>query len=383
MVNFLLYGTSFTRQPRITEKSLEEAQKNDAASIGRVILARAEDLVRAVSNAGRNDRVLLVRRLMESRGYRFPDPSGRETLMAYVLANVSRVLKEQRDFTRTIATAQELGDATEEFIRRSKLYQDRGLSLDTSFRPNFAIERALIEIKQRGLLVDIKRVAVIGPGLDFADKQSGYDYYPQQTLQPFALIDSLRKLGLAPGDGPHVTVFDISDRPLEHLAAARRRAQGGAGYILQTPLERNVSWKPDTIGYWSNFGESIGQPVPPIVPPSTAGNLRLRAVRARPAVVSLLEPVNLNIVLQHMEMPGKQGFDLIVATNILLYYGELEQALALKNVELMLRPGGMLLTNNVLLELPSSRMRSIGNSVVEYSERPNDGDHIVWYRRED
>jgi hypothetical protein len=36
---------------------------------------------------------------------------------------------------------------------------------------------------------------VIGPGLDVADKQDGFDFYPQQTLQPFALVDSLRRLG--------------------------------------------------------------------------------------------------------------------------------------------------------------------------------------------
>ncbi|HYT64874.1 MAG TPA: hypothetical protein VEL51_00540 [Vicinamibacterales bacterium] len=34
-------------------------------------------------------------------------------------------------------------------------------------------------------------VAIIGPGLDFSDKAKGYDVYPPQTIQPFALTVGL------------------------------------------------------------------------------------------------------------------------------------------------------------------------------------------------
>ena len=74
-------------------------------------------------------------------------------------------------------------------------------------------------------------------------------------------------------------------------------------------------------------------------------------------------------------------FDLIVATNVFVYYDVLDQALAFTNVEAMLKPGGFLLSNNALLELPESRMRSVGYLTVQYSDRQDDGDHIVWYRR--
>jgi hypothetical protein len=47
----------------------------------------------------------------------------------------------------------------------------------------------------------------------------------------------------------------------------------------------------------------------------------------------------------------------------------------------MLRPGGILLTNNLLLELPSSKMKSGDYVSVEYSTRETDGDRILWYRR--
>ena len=97
--------------------------------------------------------------------------------------------------------------------------------------------------------------------------------------------------------------------------------------------------------------------------------------KAVPAVMDL------NIVLQRLESPPTERFDLIIATNILVYYDVFEQSLALTNMEAMLRPGGFLLSNNALLELPSSRMHSAGYLTVVYSARPNDGDHIVWYQR--
>ena len=76
-----------------------------------------------------------------------------------------------------------------------------------------------------------------------------------------------------------------------------------------------------------------------------------------------------------------ERFDLIIATNILVYYDNFEQSLALANVERMLRPGGFLLSNNALLELPFSRIHSLDYLTVVYSDRPDDGDHIVWYQR--
>ena len=79
------------------------------------------------------------------------------------------------------------------------IFRDRGLASDTLLWINFAIDQALAEMKAAGALRprSVRRVAIIGPGLDFADKQEGYDFYPQQTIQPFALIDSLGRAGLA------------------------------------------------------------------------------------------------------------------------------------------------------------------------------------------
>jgi len=87
---------------------------------------------------------------------------------------------------------------------------------------------------------------------------------------------------------------------------------------------------------------------------------------------------DLNVVVQQF---ANRKFDLVVATNVFVYYDVFDQALALANVGSMLRPGGFLLSNNALIELPSSRMRSVGYLTTSYSNRPDDGDHVVWYRR--
>jgi hypothetical protein len=87
--------------------------------------------------------------------------------------------------------------------------------------------------------------------------------------------------------------------------------------------------------------------------------------------------MDLNIVVQRS---NTHRFDLVVATNVFIYYDILDQVLALSNVKAMLKPGGLLLSNNALLELPSSGIRSGGYLTVEYSDLRDDGDHIVWYR---
>jgi SAM-dependent methyltransferase len=222
---------------------------------------------------------------------------------------------------------------------------------------------------------------VIGPGLDFTDKLGGYDFYPQQTIQCFALIDSLFRLGLAkPGD-LQLTTFDISQRVNDHLRRTRRRAQMGQPYVLQLPRDAQASWNPGSTLYWRQFGDQIGTQITPIRPPALAGKVETRALQIRPAIVSGITPVDLNIVTQHLDVPPQEGFDLIIATNVFAYCDSFEQLLAVANGQLMLRPGGFLLSNNALPILPSSSMHLLNHLSLFYSDRPNDGDVISWYQR--
>ena len=237
-------------------------------------------------------------------------------------------------------------------------------------------------MRTRGLLKAVKRVAVIGPGLDFADKQGGYDFYPEQTLQPFALIDSLVRIGLSQAGKLDVTAMDISPHVISHLAAARRRAKRGTPYIVQLPRDLNSSWKPGTIAFWEQFGRQIGSPAKSSALPPGISRLGMRAVSIRPEVVQSVTPCEMNIVLQRLDLPEGQKFDLIVATNILVYYDFFEQSLAMANIARMLKPGGFLLSNTGLVEFPGSPLNAVDYLKVDYwNDRPDVREHIVWYRR--
>jgi SAM-dependent methyltransferase len=386
LVNFLLFGTSFTRRPRITLEELAQAGRKGAESpdvmlVMENIKLRTDDLIQGLIAPASNERLLFGRRVIDGKGYTLKTDAERARVKKYLIDSFFRVINESSSYAKILESARMQGDPSAEFAERSKLFRDRGLSSDTTLMPNFAIERSLASLKAQGLIAagTIRRVAIVGPGLDFADKQDGYDFYPQQTIQPFALMDSLLRLGLARANELRLTTLDLSPRINAHLDRARQQAAHGTGYTVQLP--RDSQWKPELGNYWSKFGDQIGVTVAPVAVPTGLGDVKVRAVRIRPNIVSLISSADVNIVLQRLDLAKEEAFDIIIATNILVYYDVFEQSLAMANVERMLRPGGFLLSNNALLELPSSGMHSVGYETAVYSDRPGDGDHIVWYQR--
>ena len=142
-----------------------------------------------------------------------------------------------------------------------------------------------------------------------------------------------------------------------------------------------LSWTSRLAAYWDGFGDRIALSPAALATPQTVPQVRARALRARPDVVSVLDPRDLNIVAERLELADQERFDLIVATDILVYYSVFEQSLALANIARMLRPGGLLLSNITLFELPALPIASIGYSDVMYLQNPEIGDRLVWYRR--
>jgi SAM-dependent methyltransferase len=388
LVNWLLFGTSFTSQKRVFLDDQVDRGRVDRASpstadleqAARLIAGRIQDLVTALSSPGNDERRLFARQDLEQRGFRFEPGAERARLMDYLRVEVSRLLGEQQKYARELERARGLSDSSADFAARSRIYRERGLSVDTLIQPSFALEQALKQMATQKVVVaaSLRRVAVIGPGLDISDKSTGYDFYPPQTLQPFALLDSLQRLGLAHPKGIELTAFDINPRVVQHLVSARDRARSGNPYLMRLPLDRGLPWRPELVAYWEHAGDRIGVGVPDTKVPSIGQQLDVRTVSIRPGSVLRILPSDLNVVTSQ---PTERAFDLIVATNVFVYYDTLDQALALANIERMLQPGGILLSNNALLELPTSRMRSWGYLTVPYSDRSDDGDHIVWYRR--
>jgi hypothetical protein len=290
---------------------------------------------------------------------------------------VIRVANEQDQIDQELGDTSG-GDPIAEFVQRSRLFRTRGLSLDTSLMTNYSVEQALTAMKARGLLKPgaMRRVAIVGPGLDFADKDVGFDIYPQQTLQPFAVLESLKRLGLAPSPGdPEIVLLDISPRVIDHVTQARARAAKNIGYTLNLPLPASTPWLPQVRTYWQTFGDQIGAPVQAPASKAIADVARLRAVRARPTAVQRMSVLNVNIVTERLDA---EAFDLVIATNVFIYYDLLEQALAMSNVEAMLKPGAFLLANFSAPNLTSVTIRPVETTATRYA--PNILDFIVSYQ---
>jgi len=382
MVNLLLLGTSFTKQPRIRVENITDASKSGA------LRARVDDLVAGLRSPGDNERLVFLSGLLRSKGI---DPGTPGQTGVFLYSNLERVLQERRTIAERAAQAKPTS-----LLDRASLFADRGVSLDTSILPDFSIEQTLRDLKMRGVLREgqVVRVAVIGPGLDFIDKndESGYDYYPQQTVQPFAVYDSLLRLGLAKRNVLSMSIFDISQRVIDHLQHARERARKNTGYVIQLPRDVARPWPPALISYWRSLGDQVGTAVAPIGPPeifqrlNNGQGLETRAVQIRPEVVLACEPVDLNIVLERVDLAAANRFDLVIGTNIFLYYDPFEQMLALENAGAMLKSGGILLTNDRLPEVPGGSMRLAGTTDVRYEVRSNDQgvsahDAVGWYQK--
>ena len=392
IVNWLLFGTSFTKQPRAVMGAVEANAADQQAVLRRtveLISARLDDLITALAAPGTDERRLFARRFLEQQGFRFETAAGRQAARDQLLGAIMRVAREQEQIDQELG-ATSGGDSLVEFVQRSRLFRTRGLSLDTSLLPNYAIEQSLAAMKAQGLVKagEMRRVAIVGPGLDFADKDVGFDFYPQQTLQPFAVLDSLRRLGLVPASGDHeIVLLDISPRVIDHVTRARTQAGKAEGYTLRLPLARTTEWLPEVRKYWEVFGDQIGAPAEGAVPKAISDEAELRAVRATPAAVQRISVADLNIVTERLDTGGGeagQAFDLVIATNVFIYYDVLEQALALANVDAMLKPGAFLLANFAAPQVRTLTIRPIDTHTTVYGRAQNGAenvlDFLVWYR---
>jgi hypothetical protein len=67
---------------------------------------------------------------------------------------------------------------------------------------------------------------------------------------------------------------------------------------------------------------------------------------------------------------------------VFIYYDTFEQALALRNIATLLKPGGFFLTNDWLPHVSQIPMRPMGYTAVQYGESGDWGDNVFWWQRE-
>lgn len=373
LTNLLRFGVTFTKEYRIDDEYL--VRYGQSSLVDSFAENRANDLIKALAAPNGNQGFAEMRAFVEKKGFSLNSPAGRKKLRAYLLANLVRMQKELLQAREQVKS------------NRDQLFQHRGISLDSNLWPDYDLEQQLKEMLQKGMLKpgSIRRVAVVGPGLDFVNKQEGVDFYPPQTVQPFAVLDSLFRLGLASPDTVELSTLDISSRVNLHIEAARKSAAAGKPYTVQLPWYADGRWTPEFRAsftqYWQGLGAKIGQPVAAIPVPKAAAGFETRAVKVHPEVVSRITPVDMNIVYQRLPLPPDERFDLIIGTNIFLYYGGFEQSLARANVAAMLKPGGYLLSNDKLQDTVPSGLEQVLVTAIPMTGAPVITDYMYCYRR--
>lgn len=372
--NLLRFGVTFTKEYRIDDEYL--VRYGQSSLVNAFAGNRANDLIRALAAPNSPERIAEMRAFLEKRGFSLKTSQQRAQVKKYLLENLARM---RDDFLKYRAQPKD--------EHRFQLFQDRGISLDTNLWPDYQLDVHFRSMIAKGLLKpgSVHRVAIVGPGLDFANKEGGFDFYPLQTTQPFAVLDSLLRLGIADPSKIEIYTLDISQDVNLHIARARQMAGLGRPYVVQLAwnTERPMSdeYRNDFIAYWQQLGSKIGIAVPPIPVPRSAGAIRSRAVKIQPSFVRQIIPLDINIVYQRLALPPEQAFDLVIGTNIFLYYGEFEQSLARANIAAMLRPGGFLLSNDKLPDTVPSGIDDVLDTPVISSVEPFIRDIVFCYQR--
>ena len=376
--NFILYGTSYTTLRRF--ETFEQAA-SVSGKLTAEARARIHALVAAVARQDdNNERVRFVREFLKRRMVTGHPEEGTEP---YLAGNLQRFVSERRAYQEKLRVAGQSGDPAELLATRGTLFENRGLSVNTSLLPNFALEDTLRALARKAVLAagSIRRIAVIGPGLDFTDKRDGYDFYPLQTIQPFAVMEGVLRLKLAEPDSLQVVTLDVNPFVNEHLKPLAERARAGQPCVLQLPRDSQANWSPDAIAYWEHFGEMIGSPARPLPVPASLGSVSLRAVSVRPRYAAQLVALDVDIVGETLDPAPGAGFDLVVATNVLVYYDLFQQALAMASIAHMMNRGGIFLANHALPAGHPQALEYLGRRSVSYSRSGAYGDDVVVYRR--
>jgi hypothetical protein len=374
LTNLLRFGVTFTKEYRIDDEYLVRFGKSSL--VNAFAENRVNDLIRALAAPNAPEGMAEMRAFLNKRGLSLNTPQARAQVKKYLLDNLARLRDEFVAYR-----AQTKDD------RRFQLFQDRGISLDTNLWPDYQLDVSFRSMVEKGLLKPgtVRRIAIVGPGLDFANKEAGNDFYPPQTIQPFAVLDSLFRLGVANPATVELYTLDISPDVNVHIERARNNAAQGRSYVVQLPwnTERPMSdqYRTNFIEYWQKLGDQIGEPVAPIPVPSAAATTRTRAGKIRPELVQRLTALDVNIIYQRLAIPKEQAFDMVIGTNIFVYYGAFEQSLARSNVAAMLKPGGFLLSNDKLPDTVPSGLNSVIETPVISSLEPLVKDTVFCYQR--
>jgi len=315
LVAFALQSRSFTPLDRI-EPALSAKAFVSGATIPADAAARLRAMARTLAAADDDPRLAYFRELPHD-----------EAALQGMYTRAMRVLHDKEFVAGNDAQAV------------AAMYQQRGLSTDSAVEAGYAVQAGLATLHALDPARRIRRVAIIGPGLEIAPRTGFVDGVPPQSPQPFAVADALISLGLADRETLQLFCLDVNPRVVTHLARIRLPVD----LMLVSSIAETgaVRFTEDYRRYVLGLGLAIGDPQPePLLGEAARGRLR-RAVRVRQDLAGRLHSLRLDVVTERADV----SFDLVVVTNVLPYLANEELALALANMRAMLAEDGVLLHN--------------------------------------
>jgi SAM-dependent methyltransferase len=325
LVFYALQSRHFTKLPPI-EPALSARTFTTTSQVPPDVRARVHALLRATDSTDADARLTYFRALVNSA---FSLRRDREAAVTREYARAMRFLY-QKEFV-----AQRSSDPANAV---EALYHSRGFSTDTAVEAGYVVYLGLGVVKSLHADRPIRRVLIVGPGLDLAPRTGFLEEGPPESYQPWAVIDALLQLGLSRADDLEVVGGDINPRVVSHLRRERRfpptlhLVSGIGATATTTPSD-------DYREYFASLGRALDSKS---AGSTTADGHFTKTVRVDPRSARILNAEALDIVTERL-----QGgpFDLIVATNILPYFDDSELLLAIANIASMLAPGGVFLHN--------------------------------------
>ena len=200
LIHYLLQSAHFTRLPPI-EPALSAREVFGGGRSGQppVVIPPAVDarigaFLKAIGSSDRDPRLGYFRALLA-------DTVSGGDLRSALTAEYLRVMKFVYD---------------KEFFSRgspamtAELYHSRGLSTDTAVEAGYSVQVGLGVLKALEPSRRIRRVLIVGPGIDLAPRTGLLEVGAPESYQPWAVIDALVSLGLSSLDDLEVVGADIN-----------------------------------------------------------------------------------------------------------------------------------------------------------------------------
>jgi len=226
VIYYALQSTQFTSlppiEPALSAKALADSLDADTrarfradplsvpiASVAPAVQQRIAAMLAALDDAEKaakadNERLRLFGDVVRAA---FPDRHERRVGLLHAYVRAMRFLYEKEFEARADS---------------ARLYQTRGLSTDTAVEAGYLVHFGLATLHVLSPEARVRRVLIVGPGLDLAPRTGLLETAPPQSYQPWAVIDALVSLGLSRLDDLDVTAADINPLVVDHINAASK-----------------------------------------------------------------------------------------------------------------------------------------------------------------